>query len=170
MKPALLHTTKYDGSLHYRFPVELVHDSGELVAVYRSPDVDLHSYRGMFRGDHHMLGLYWLDDRHHNVCLMWNRDWTPRHCYVNIATPVTWDGHRVHYDDLDLDLILKHGSTDPHLDDEDEFAAHQQEWSYSDELVARCWREVAHVRKLMKQRIWPFVDELFEWRPPNPTF
>jgi protein associated with RNAse G/E len=168
MRTATLHSTKHDGSLHYKFPTQLVHESDDLVVMYRGPGVTMESYRGTWASDSHLLAFFWLNDHYHNADVMWDGDFVPRCHYVNIATPARWDGQSIGYDDLDLDLILRHGEDRIILDDEDEFEEHQVKWNYPTKLIDRCWAEVEHVRGLMEQRVWPFVDELYDWRPGQP--
>jgi len=87
MRQAMLHTTKYDGSLHYRFAVQVVHETPDRVVAYAPSGHSLDSYRGPVSTERHHLLFYWLDGRYHDLCIVWERDWTPRLHYVNICTP-----------------------------------------------------------------------------------
>ena len=157
----LLHTTKYDGGLHYRFPVELVHEDANLLVTYRGPHVMMESYRGSFASKYHLL--HW-NDRHWNLDLHWHEDWTPGNHYVNIATPASWKDDVVTCCDLDLDLSMRAGGRDVRVEDEDEFEEHRIKWSYPPELVDLCRRMVVEVSELMRSS--PLFDgRLHEWRP-----
>ncbi len=164
MRDAILHTTKYDGSLHYRFAVRVVHESEELVVTYRPPGVVMESYRGTWVSKRHLMGFYW-PDRHHNLCIMWNGGWEPRQHYVNIATPAEWDGQAVRCVDLDLDVIRPADNSAIIIDDEDEFERHIDTFDYPDELVDTCRGEVARVTRLLEERRGPFSSAIFDWRP-----
>lgn len=60
---------------------------------------------------------------------------SPCAVYVDITTPPQWRGDEVAMVDLDLDVVQ---SWDGHVfvDDEDEFAEHQQRYGYPPEIVA----------------------------------
>ena len=55
--------------------------------------------------------------------------------YVDMTTPPTWHGDALHAVDLDLD-VLRLGSGDVFVDDEDEFAEHQRLYDYPPDVVA----------------------------------
>lgn len=159
-----LHSTKYDGSLHYRFLTRPLRQSSRELVAYTWPGQRVESYRGVAPGVMHMLSFLWAD-RDFNLHVCWHEDWRPRHLYVNIATPATWHDGAIRYVDLDLDLILSHGSVTPHLDDQEEFDARRVEWAYPEALVTRCHDAVAQVRELFAKGDWPFTPEAYAWRP-----
>lgn len=165
--PMLHHSTKYDGSLHYRFATTIVHQSPSLIATYRSPGTALESYRGNFAGKLHVLTLHWTD-RHWNVSVGWYQDWVGREHYVNIATPADWSQGVLRWIDLDLDLIWRADETHARLDDEDEFAMHRDQFGYPPSLVSHCLRTAEEVRTLIDRRLPPFDGSLFDWRPGRP--
>lgn len=165
MSDARVHSTKFDGSTHYRFAAALVHESRELLALHLRAGTRLDSYRGEVVTGHHHLLLYWLDDRHHDACLVWDDAWTPVRHYVNVMTPARWDGGTLRHVDLDLDVIRDAGAESVELADRDEFEEHRARWRYPAELVARCWATVERVEELMRRRAWPFDDRLYDWRP-----
>lgn len=164
MREAMLQTSKYDGSLHYRFPVRIVHACEEVTVTHRPPGVPMQSYRGNWQSSRHLMGFYW-PDRYHNLCIMWKGDWTPEHHYVNIATPAEWDGECVRCVDLDLDVIRRDEDGAVILEDEDEFEAHIASMGYPDALIRQCLDEVETVRQLLAEASGPFSEEVFNWRP-----
>lgn len=167
MTPMRFHSTKYDGSLHYLFEVEVVHQEPHLLAVYTPVGTPLQSYRGEFPARHHMLGLYFAD-RPWNLLVSWHADWSPRHHYVNIATPAAWSDGVLRCCDLDLDLIRRPDERRVVLDDADEFDRHRARWGYPDDLVATCCRTAVHVAALMERPDPLFDGRLFAWRPGAP--
>lgn len=162
--PMLLNTTKYDGTLHYRFEVETAYRGDDILAVYREPDIQLESYRGTFTAPGHVLNVFYAT-RYHNVAIMWLRDWTPRMHYVNIATPAQWDHRRVTAADMDLDIIRFAGEDRVILDDEDEFAEHTNSMGYPPDLVSRCLTEADVLFRRVSAREGLFSDAIFGWRP-----
>lgn len=160
------HTTKYDGSIHYRYPVEIIAQTDTAIAVFVAANVPLHSYRGDFRTTMHILQLFFADV-YHNISIAWEYDWSPRMHYVNIATPATWNDGRVTAIDLDLDLILKPETDKIILDDEDEFTAHIDRFGYPDELIRRCRAEVDRLWPAMEARTGVFGHDIFHWRPED---
>jgi uncharacterized protein len=161
------HTTKFDGSLHYRFPTEVVARTDAALAVYRGVDVGMNTYRGDFDSDTHVLQFF-FSDAHHNVAVIWERDWQPKMHYVNIATPARWDDHRVSAIDLDLDIIIPADGGSVFVDDEDEFAAHIERFAYPTDLIDRCRAETRRLELIMSQRRGIFDSAVFAWRPGAP--
>ena len=163
----LFHSTKYDGSLHYRFEVDVVHEEPGFIAVYTATGVPMVSYRGSWPAKNHMLGLYW-PDRPWNLLVSWTPPWVPRSHYVNIATPATWSDGVLRCCDLDLDLILPHGKEEVVLDDEDEFDLHRAKWAYPDDLVAQCRASCDEITAAMLRPEPLFDGRLLAWRPGLP--
>ena len=164
MKTVSRHSTKYDGSLHYRYNTTLVSETPELLMLYVGPGVPVESYRGASITDRHSLQLYW-SSRPYNLHVSWYADWQPRIHYVNIATPAIWAGAILSFIDLDLDVIWRFGSGEVILDDEDEFAVHQLRYGYSSQLIEQSWRSSLEVRQLIAEREYPFDGSLHAWRP-----
>jgi protein associated with RNAse G/E len=164
----LLHSTKYDGSLHYRYAVAQVQRTDDRLIAFSSPGSPVESYRGSWTGTKHLLSTFWKG-RAYVLHVRWDVAWTPEFLYVDIATGTKWDDRVVRYVDLDLDLILRHGSTNIYLDDEDEFEANRLRWKYPAELVKNCHGAAGEVRRLLEWGEKPFSTALFAWRPGSPV-
>lgn len=82
--------------------------------------------------------------------------------YVDIATPAVWDGTVLRSIDLDLDVIRRRDGT-VHLDDEDEFAAHQVEYGYPAEVIRLAEQSAADVLTAVRERIAPFDHTSDRW-------
>ncbi len=164
MRSFAVHSTKYDGSLHYRYPTSVVREERSLLVLYMPPGIPLDSYRGQLVTEKHTLQFYWAD-RYYNLHVNWDANWQPRSYYVNIATPATWDDGALRFVDLDLDIIWRPATGEVILDDEDEFALHQKRFGYSAELIEQVWRSSEDVRALIAQRAYPFDGSLHAWRP-----
>jgi hypothetical protein len=160
----IVHSTKYDGSLHYRHSVQVVHEEPGLIVVYGSYGAPLESYRGAFPANHHTLEFYW-SERYYNLNILWRGNWRARSHYVNIATPATWHDGAIRFVDLDLDVIWSAATNDIFVDDEDEFELHQTRYAYPPALIAQAQQTSHDVRTLMEQRAYPFDGSLYTWRP-----
>jgi uncharacterized protein len=153
-----LHITKYDGSYHRRWPAWFVMRKGPLYlvsfavgeAIGTTPVVadDPGARRTRWPGD-----VYLWDDRWYNVSRMSRdgRTWF----YVNIATPVEFDGAQFHCIDLDLDVSWFVGD-EPRVLDEDEFLAHSEAMRYPADVIERARAAVDEVLGLIGQRAFPF--------------
>ena len=159
------HTTKYDGTIHYRFPVDVVAESNETIAVYRKPGVRYKSYRGEGLAENHLLILFYKN-RHHNVVVSWSAEWIPEMHYLNITSPAVWDDRSVTAIDLDLDLIRR-ATGEVFVDDEDEFESHIERFHYPNELVDQCRDELSRLQVAMRERRGILSDRIFEWRPSS---
>lgn len=159
-----VHSTKFDGSLHYRYEAELVSWWPGMLALYLAAGTPLDSYRGSFAARCHRLLLHWVD-RAYNLEVVWESDWRARAHYVNVATPSVWDGEVVRFVDLDLDVIWEAASGTIILDDADEFAEHRVSYGYPLDLVDQAWNTVREVRELFSAAVPPFDGRLYAWRP-----
>jgi protein associated with RNAse G/E len=164
MKRVLVHSTKYDGSIHYRYHATVVHEDADLLQLYRAPGTRATSYRGDMLGTRHSLEIFW-PDRLYNVHVIWYPDWRPSMHYVNIATPATWGDGTLRFIDLDLDVIWRAQTGEIVLDDEDEFVLHQARFGYPPELIAQVWHASQEVQDMMARRVYPFDGSLLAWRP-----
>ncbi|GAB4118604.1 MAG: DUF402 domain-containing protein [Roseiflexaceae bacterium] len=163
MRQIAVHSTKYDGSLHYRYPMLLVEATPELVTTYVAPGAPVKSYRGAMTTQRHTLALFWLD-RPYNLHINWSADWRPLSHYVNVATPATWDEQVVRFIDLDLDVIWRQDNSII-LDDEDEFELHREVFGYPSSIIDESWRSRNEVCDLINRRVYPFDGSLYHWRP-----
>jgi hypothetical protein len=86
----------------------------------------------------------------------------PVRLYVDIATPPVWEGPTVRTVDLDLDVIQ-----DPDgrvwVDDEDEFALHQVELGYPNDVVALATASRGRIHGLVEAGVAPFDDSARHW-------
>lgn len=83
--------------------------------------------------------------------------------FVDIVTPPVWvSDNRYEMIDLDLDVAV-------HLDgtietqDEDEFAVHQVQYSYTPEMIERAEAETARVVNAIASREEPFFEVATAW-------
>ena len=163
MKPFKVHSTKYDGSEHYRYPASIVREEPELLVLYKQPGAPINGYRGSFLAKYHTLEFYW-SKHHYNLSVIWYANWQPRMHYVNVATPARWDDGTLRYIDLDLDVVwFANGRVV--LDDEDEFELHQRKYGYPQTLIDEAWASSHTVRELIARRTPPFDGAAYNWRP-----
>jgi hypothetical protein len=163
MKPFRVHSTKYDGGDHYRYPASVVREEANLLMLYKQPGTPINGYRGSFLAKYHTLEFYW-SDQFYNLSVIWYANWQPRMHYINVATPASWADGTLRYIDLDLDVVwFANGRVV--LDDEDEFLLHQQKYGYPEDLIAQSWRSSRDVRELIAQRTPPFDGNAYSWRP-----
>ena len=153
-----IHIRKYDGSYHRRWPARFVmqkgplylltFEEGELIGRSANPADDPRAYPARFGGD-----VYLYEDRWFNASRM-RRDGRPWY-YVNIATPVEFDGASFSTIDLDLDISW-YTDVEPQVLDEDEFLAHSQSMRYPADVVTHARDAVDEVLDLIRQRAFPF--------------
>jgi protein associated with RNAse G/E len=156
--PTPVHITKFDGSFHRRWPARFVSRKGALYLlafaageiITRTPDPadDPEPHPARFGGD-----IYLFDDRWWNASRM-RRDGRTWY-YVNIATPVEFDGASFHCIDLDLDVSW-YTDDAPDVLDEDEFLAHSDTMRYPSDVIEQARAAVGDVLELIRQRAFPF--------------
>jgi protein associated with RNAse G/E len=161
-------STKYDGSLHYRFRTEVVTRRDTSLALYLPPGIPIESYRGPLVTSRHYLMLWWKD-RPYELEVVWHPDWSPEMHYFNIGCGFEWNDESLQWVDLDLDVIWRFGK-DPIVDDVDEFDDHKVAWQYPPSLEAECLDAVTAIRSSIADRVSPLFDEtLYRWRPGSPV-
>jgi hypothetical protein len=166
MNDFFMHSKKFDGSPHYRYPVNVVERSDDRLVTYLQQDTAIESYRGSWKTKRHILGFFWLD-RPFVLHVIWENEWEPKMLYVDIVTQTCWDDAMVQYVDMDLDVICSTDCT-VKIDDEDEFEEHRVLWKYPPELVQRCHDATSEVRRLFAEGKPPFTPKIFDWRPGLP--
>ena len=82
--------------------------------------------------------------------------------YVNITTPVDWDGDRLTSIDLDLDVIRRLDGTVEILD-EDEFLTHSVRYEYPPALVGSARRAAERAREALLRDDEPFGRAPSKW-------
>lgn len=153
-----IHVRKYDGSYHRRWPGHfvahksplylLVFDGGDVISQTPDPADDPASFPARWGGD-----IFLFDDRWWNAARV-VRDGRPWY-YVNVATPVEFDGAAFSYVDLDLDVAW-YTDAEPRVLDEDEFLAHSQSMGYPPDVVNHARGAVDEVLDLIRRRAFPF--------------
>ncbi len=96
----------------------------------------------------------------------WTAIWNHRsrhELYVDIATPVQWDGDRATFIDLDLDVTRYRDSGDVAVLDEDEFDEHRVQYGYPPNIVDKARTATARVAIEVERRIEPFGEVAGNW-------
>ena len=151
-------STKYDGSLNYRWPAQLEYARANLIILYMPAGT---AYSGRRSGTlANPFRSYLWTDRWYNVnqTLLPDANSGIRH-YVNLGTPATFDGNTVSYVDLDLDFDLDN-AWNLTLLDEDEYAAHAARYNYSTHVRQNVERAMLDVRRAVQSRVWPFATAI----------
>jgi len=156
-------STKYDGSHHYRYQLQLVSADPRRLVAYGPAGTHFDSYRGRYLATYAMLHVH-VADRDWNLEVMWHADGRPHEHYVNVALPSTWADGTLRFVDLDLDVIARADGT-VKLDDADEFARHRIELGYPPEVIERAERAADEVLTLVHAASPLFDGSLYAWRP-----
>jgi protein associated with RNAse G/E len=143
MQPISIKSYKADGNVH-RFceaQLELVNDVG--CVVWTHPGCEMHTGTGgMWITDSLVRALLVFGARL-DLLEIHEPDGTPRGIYMNVTSPIRFDGDRIWYTDHELD-VYKPGSDAAVIHDEDEFGAAIDLFSYSGELID-CCRDAARL-------------------------
>jgi protein associated with RNAse G/E len=84
--------------------------------------------------------------------------------YCDITTPAQWrDEHEVTMVDLDLDVVRMRADQQVLLLDEDEFAEHQERYSYPAEVIAQAERAAAWLLEVIRAGAEPFATSYLAW-------
>jgi hypothetical protein len=83
--------------------------------------------------------------------------------YVDIATPVEWDGSRATFIDLDLDVTRYRATGEVAVLDEDEFLDHQVRLGYPPNVVDQARATTARIALDVERRVEPFGEVAAAW-------
>lgn len=127
---------KYDGSLHRVFPMTVRTWSPWAVSLFMKPG------RRVREGN----GRLWTPaDRGQSVTWLYWEQWfnliaysrtQPEAYYCNLALPPVWDGRRIIYVDMDLDVRVRWDGNGV-LVDQQEFRQNQRRFGYPEPVVAQ---------------------------------
>jgi predicted RNA-binding protein associated with RNAse of E/G family len=93
---------------------------------------------------------------------IWNEAGT-QELYVDISTPVSWNGNRATFVDLDLDVTRNRTSGEISVLDEDEFRDHQVRYAYPPNIVDKARTATARVAVELERGVEPFGEVAARW-------
>jgi protein associated with RNAse G/E len=150
----LLRATKYDGTAHWIQPFRCVSDDGNLlIASYRAR-TPIFTSRGEFRSPYNSYVYFWRD-RWYNVFRLSRPGCGVAFWYCNVTTPPVFDGEKLHYVDLDLDVAVQPDGGAEILD-ADEFEVHQLKYQYPRPVIERAEEAADELMSLARLRGFPF--------------
>jgi hypothetical protein len=164
MRAALLHSVKYDGSLNYHWPVQILwEDAGGFVwsapagAPFTRP-------AGVRPTPYDWVGRVWYDrwymvDASLMPASVDGGAGVVHHYYCNLGAPGEWQDDVYRFVDLDLDVLIYPDGRQLLLD-EDEFAAHTLRFGYPADVVAATQQAVQDVLALARAGAAPFDGTL----------
>jgi hypothetical protein len=89
--------------------------------------------------------------------------------FVDIVTPPVWvSDDRYEMIDLDLDVAV-HRDGRVEVQDEDEFAIHQVQYGYTEEMIRRAMEETQAIVTALELRREPFFDVAAAWLRRAPS-
>ncbi len=157
-QPVRIHSTKYDGSLHYQYEGRLVDQGEGYLRVVVEQGTSFVSYRERGVTLAAMTQIYftdrWYNAFHNHEPIGRRRMLT----YCNVGTPARLEGDTIRWVDLDLDVIETQ-ALGLIVDDEDEFADHRVRMAYPEDIIRHA--EVARDELLVlgQSHAFPFDRE-----------
>lgn len=152
----LLRATKYDGAPHWIQPFRVVSDDGTLLVAQYRARTPIYTSRGEFRSPYDSRVYFWRD-RWYNVFRLSRPGCALALWYCNVTTPAEFDGARLSYVDLDLDVAVRPNGCIETLD-RDEFKAHQRKYGYTPEVIAQAERAARELRRMARRGDFPFSE------------
>lgn len=154
-RPIRIESTKYDGSLHYKFDATLLSHEGPLLTAAVAMGTVLDGYRGDVEVRTAFTALFWTD-RYYNAYVNEQAVFAGRVLtYANVGTPARLDGDVIRWVDLDLDVFTSEDGAVT-LDDVEEFEQHRERFAYPEELVAEIFAARDELLRLARAGEYPF--------------
>ena len=148
---------KYDGREHRRWPARIARREGSLLildAVFA--DEIQHELLGTIAAGTVSTEYYWLD-RWYNIFRFSDPAGRLRSYYCNVNEPPDFDGRKLSYIDLDIDVLVAPDLTYQILD-MDDFEANARRFPYPEEVQTKARRALAELTDLIESRSFPFNE------------
>ncbi|MEK4249164.1 DUF402 domain-containing protein [Paenibacillus sp. FSL W7-1287] len=157
--PVTIRAYKYGERLHYEWPAEVIKQTDDYVMVLcRAGRTFTHHTKGKtFTMPYPSIELFFLKEWYTVAITFQSADRLMYYC--NIAQPSVLDDQVLSFVDLDLDYI-KEPDESWKVVDEEEFIAHQQQFGYSPQLVARAEQALEELKQLIEGEQFPFNGEI----------
>lgn len=150
---------KYDGTEHRRWQARLLRRHASLLVLDATFDEEInHEQLGKIVQGTLSLEYYWTD-RWYNVFRFSEPDGELRNYYCNVNVPPTFDGQKLSYIDLDMDILVA-PDLSFRLLDEDEFAVNALRYNYPADIQHRAHQAIAELIDLIKNRQFPFDGQV----------
>lgn len=151
---------KYDGRTHRDYPARRLteDDLGVWLGVPAGTESIYHG-----RPSVEQIPFVLLVPHHAWWTCMFNPPPRTSEVYCDIATPARWEGNTVHLIDLDLDVVRRRATGAVELLDEDEFAEHQQQFGYPDEVVEPARAAASWLFGALGDGTEPFASAYRKW-------
>jgi protein associated with RNAse G/E len=146
---------KYDLSIRRTWNCLLVNQENNLIELIGKFDTEVeHPDLGLIEAGTISHEYFWLD-RCYNVFRFERADGCLRNFYCNINVPPEFDGHRLDYVDLDIDLIVWPDGRIVTLD-EDEFEENAEKFGYSIQIRESTFKALDELLQLIARSEIPF--------------
>jgi len=158
-KPVTIRAYKYGERLHYEWPAEIIEKTDEYVMVMcRAGRTFTHHTKGKtFIMPYPSIEVFYFNQWYTVAITFQSADRLMYYC--NIAEPALLNDDVLSFVDLDLDYI-KEPDEDWKVVDEEEFIAHQQQFGYSAQLIARAELALEELKQLIESKQFPFNDAI----------
>jgi uncharacterized protein len=158
----------YDLSVRKAWTAELIDDTQELISLHGVFDSEIrHTELGLIRQGT-ISEEYFFRDRWFNVFAFFEPDGTFRNYYCNVCVPPTFDGSRLAYVDLDIDLIV-YPQAPPKVLDREEFESNARRYEYPTGVIEAAETALATLVEMVERREHPFTRAGSESRSCRPV-
>ena len=146
---------KYNGTEYRRWNARIARREGPLIVLDAKFEIDVsHDLLGSIPRGTRTVEYYWLD-RWYNVFRFLDDVGGTRLYYCNVNTPPSFEGDKLTYTDLDIDLLVQPDFSYQALD-LDEFAENATRYNYSDEVKQNAHMALDDLTGMIESHQFPF--------------
>ncbi|GAC1398652.1 MAG: DUF402 domain-containing protein [Pyrinomonadaceae bacterium] len=146
---------KSDGRVHRTWAAHLIVQTASLIILDGFFETEIrHPLLGTIARGTRSLEFYWTT-RWYSVFRFHEPDGHLRNFYCNINQPPEFDGAKLRFVDLDIDILVLPDMSFRVLD-EDEFAANAARFNYSDDVRANILNAINELKQIIAARHFPF--------------
>ena len=152
----VINSRKFNGKIHRSWKAELIEKQnsllifvGEFEEEVRHPDL------GVIRRGTISYEYYWLD-RWYNIFKFHEPEGILRNFYCNLNMPPKFENNVLNYIDLDIDVLVSKNFEVKVLD-RHEFEEHSKLFGYPESLIAKTFKTLEELLKIIEVRAYPFI-------------
>lgn len=165
-KTVTVQSCKFDGKVHRTWKATLLKVESNLMVLDGVFESEVrHPSLGLIEIGTRSIEYYW-SNRWYSVFSFFQPDETFRNYYCNINLPPEFDGERLTFIDLDLDILVSNDMSYIILDEE-EFEENAEKYNYTDDIKLNVVRAKNEILNLLYKREFPFNNQTINYVATN---
>jgi len=152
----IINSRKFNGEIHRSWKADFIEKRDSLLIFVGEFEEEVsHSKLGVIRRGTISYEYYWLD-RWFNIFKFLEPEGELRNYYCNLNMPPKFGNDVLDYIDLEIDVLVSK-NFDIEILDLDEFENNSKLFEYPDDLIAKTFKTLDELLKIIEIRAFPFL-------------